>query len=112
MDDKVVIVWTTGEKGTAMNMVLMYAKNAKFRAWWKEVELVIWGASTKLFMDDEDIRKELKECQKVGVVIRACQACARNYGSYDLLVDFGIEVVSFGPILTKYIKDGQKMVTF
>ena len=92
-------------------MVMMYAKNAMIRGWWKQVELVIWGASVTLFLEDEEIRNELKECQKVGVNIRACIACARRYNAVDLLQEFGIEVLSYGPILTQYLKDNQKMIT-
>lgn len=111
MQDKLVIVWTTGDKGTSMNMVLMYAKNALLQGWWKHVELVMWGASTKLVSEDKEVRDELEQCRTAGVVLRACQACARKYNVYDLLVDFGIDVVSYGPILTKYIKEGQKLIT-
>ena len=111
MKEKCVILWTTGDKGTSMNMVLMYAKNAMLRGWWSQVELVIWGASAMLVANDEDIQKEVEVCAEAGVEFRACQACARNYGVYDLLLNLNIKVVSYGPILTQYLKDEQTIIT-
>jgi hypothetical protein len=35
--DKINILWTTGDKITALNMLAIYVLNAKKRGWWKEI---------------------------------------------------------------------------
>lgn len=37
--DKLNILWTTDNKETALNMVIMYATNSKIRVWWKNVNV-------------------------------------------------------------------------
>ena len=105
MSKSLVIIWTNPNKGTGLNMVLMYAKNSLLKKWWDEVEVCVWGEVDKLVTEDEDIKKEIKECQKVGVKMSACQACARNYGVYDQLVELGYNVLSYGPVLTDLLQD-------
>ncbi|NLY36317.1 MAG: DsrE family protein, partial [Tissierellia bacterium] len=48
MENKVTILWTSGDPITAEFMVFMYAENSLIRKWWEEVEIIVWGASTKL----------------------------------------------------------------
>ncbi|NLO58002.1 MAG: DsrE family protein, partial [Synergistaceae bacterium] len=43
---KLVVLWTSGEKETAMSMVMLYSLNSKLKGWWDEVTLLVWGAST------------------------------------------------------------------
>ncbi len=108
MKKSLVILWTNPSKGTGLNMVLMYAKNSLLKGWWDEVEVCIWGETVVLATSDEDIKQEIKECQKVGVKMSACQACARNYGLFDELVSLGYEVISYGPVLTDLIQKKEK----
>ena len=49
---RILVLWTSGEKDTALNMVFMYSLNAKLKGWWDEVTLLVWGASTKLLGTD------------------------------------------------------------
>ncbi|OQB78855.1 MAG: hypothetical protein BWX87_02496 [Bacteroidetes bacterium ADurb.Bin123] len=36
------------EKDTIFNMLTMYAINSKTYRWWQNINVIIWGASTKL----------------------------------------------------------------
>ncbi|MDD4123528.1 MAG: DsrE family protein [Erysipelotrichales bacterium] len=108
MKKSLVILWTNPNKGTALNMLLMYAKNSLLRGWWEEVEVCVWGETVVLATSDQDIINEVKECQKVGVKMSACQACARNYGLYEDLISLGYNVVSYGPILTDLLQKQEK----
>ena len=46
MNDKLNILWTTDNKDTIFNMLSMYTLNSKKRGWWKEVNVILWGAWT------------------------------------------------------------------
>ena len=43
--DKLVVVWTSGDKEVAMKMVFMYSFNAKKYEWWDDITLLVWKAS-------------------------------------------------------------------
>jgi hypothetical protein len=54
--DELLILWTNKDKDTAINMVFMYTENSKIKGWWKDVTLLIWGASANLVSEDKEIR--------------------------------------------------------
>ena len=109
--ERLLVLWTTGDKITAMNMVLMYSHNAKLHAWWDEVTLLIWGAASKLVVEDEEIDGKLAEMLEAGVQIIACKKCAENLGIVERLEKLGIKVFYTGEYLTKWLKSGQRMIT-
>lgn len=111
MNEKLIVLWTTRDVEVAMNMAFMYAKNSKIRGWWKDVELVIWGPSAEVTVNNTIIQNELKEMQNAGVEIKACIACANRYGVTEKLQDLGIEVISMGLPLTEELKAGTKLIT-
>ena len=94
-----------------MNMAFMYARNSKVRGWWDEVDLVIWGPSAEVAVNDKMIQEELKIMQHVGVNIKACIACANRYGVTEKLRDLNIEVISMGPVLTDELQNGTKVIS-
>ena len=104
-DDHLVIVWTSGDPEVALNMVLMYAYNAKKRGWWQNVTLLVWGPSQKLAVENQHVREELARLQGAGVVLEACKACSDRYGVSDELAACSIDVKYMGEPLTAYIKE-------
>ena len=70
---KLVVLWTSGEKITAMNMVMLYCLNSKLKGWWDEVTLLVWGASTGLLAEDGEIQTYLSTLQEAGVEVIACK---------------------------------------
>ena len=92
-------------------MAFMYARNSKVRGWWDEVDLVIWGPSAEVAVNDKMIQEELKIMQHVGVNIKACIACANRYGVTEKLRDLNIEVISMGPVLTDELQNGTKVIS-
>ena len=54
--DKLVVIWSSGDREVALHMVFMYSKNSKLKGWWDEVTLVVWGPSAKLLAEDEEFR--------------------------------------------------------
>ncbi len=89
--DKLLVVWTSGDKDVAENMVFMYTYNAKLQGWWKTVRFLVWGASSKLLAEDQDLQDYLQKMKKAGVELFACKACADIYDIADTLAGLGME---------------------
>lgn len=109
--EKLVIVWTSGDREVALKMVFMYTYNAKKYGWWKDITLLVWGPSSKLLSEDEELQDYVKEMDKIGVNLLACKGCADLYGVGDKLTELGITVKYTGTDLTEFIKENH-VVTF
>lgn len=109
--DKLLILWTSSNKETTLNMVFMFAKNSKKKGWWNEVILLIWGASSKLVAKDEEIQKYIKLLQKEGIRTIACKQCAENYNIVEGLEKQNIEVFYTGEFLSNWLKLDNKIIT-
>jgi hypothetical protein len=109
---KLMVLWTSGDREVALKMVFMYTFNAKKRGWWDEIRFVIWGPSSKLLSEDEELQKGIKEMMGAGVEVQACKACADMYGVSDKLAALGIEVKYMGVPLTDMLKGGWTSLTF
>ena len=109
--NKLMIVWTSRNRETALNMILMYGLNAKKQGWFEQVNLMLWGPSQKLFISDPEIKEEVKKLKAAGVRLLACIACAERYKLTEKLLSEGIEVYGMGPVLTKWLKSEGKIIT-
>ena len=112
MSEKLVVVWTSGDKEVAKNMVFMYSLNAKKRGWFEDVIFIVWGPSSKLLSDDADLQGKVQEMIDDGVKLEACLRCAENYGVVEKLKDLGIDVKLMGEPLSNYLKEDRKVITF
>ena len=78
----------------------MYSLNSIKDGWldkvWDEVNLILWGSSIKLSVEDEEVQTELKKMVENGVSVVACKKCADKMKASNTLKDLGVEV--------KYIK--------
>jgi hypothetical protein len=111
MSEKLLVLWTSGDRETAKNMVFMYTLNAKKKGWFDEVTLVIWGASDTLLAGDEELQGILKEMIELGVKVEACLRCAENLGVEGKLRELGVEVKLMGRPLTDYLKEGRRVLS-
>ncbi|MDC7124111.1 MAG: DsrE family protein [Spirochaetales bacterium] len=111
MNSKLNILWTNADPVTAELMVMMYARNSLARGWWESVQIIIWGATTKLIAENETIRKKLLELQSNGIEINACLVCAEELGVADKLKESGISVKKMGLPLTEILKSEEKLIT-
>lgn len=109
---KLLVVWTSGDRDVAMNMVFMYTYNAKKNDWWENIRFIIWGASTKLLSEDKELQKEIQKMKEIGVEILICKACADIYGVSESFQNLGLEVKYVGKDLTDMLKSGWTTVTF
>jgi hypothetical protein len=110
-NEKLVIIWTSGDKEVATKMVFMYTLNSRKFGWWEDITLVVWGPSQKLLTEDAELQEKIAEMKKAGVTLRACKGCSDQYGISDKLEELGITVKYMGNI-TDFIKEGRHILTF
>lgn len=111
-NEKLVIVWTSGNREVALKMVFMYTYNAKKYKWWEDITLLVWGPSSKLLSEDKELQEYIKKIIESGVVVEACKGCSDMYGVSEKLEELGINVYYTGKVLTDYIKEGRNILTF
>jgi len=111
-NDRLAVIWTSGDPDVAKKMVFLYVYNAKKNNWFKTIRFVIWGASTKLLSEDKELQERIKKMKKIGIELYACKWCSDSYGVSDLLTKLGVNVIYYGKPLTKLIKDDWKILTF
>lgn len=111
-ENSLVVIWTSGDREVALNMVFMYTHNTKLRGGWDDVRLIVWGPSSKLLSEDKELQNKIEEMKKDGILLEACKACADNYGVSKCLEELGINVHYMGWKLTQYIKEGRNIITF
>ena len=109
--DKLVVVWTSGDKEVAEKMVFMYTFNAKKYEWWDDITLLVWGPSAKLLTEDKELQDYVKAMLDVGIHVLACKGCADMYEISDKLEQIGVTVKYTGTDLTNFIKE-RHVITF
>ena len=110
--EKLVILWTSGDREVALKMVFMYAGNAPRNGWWEDITLIVWGPSAPLLVQDSELQEKMAEMVQEGVKLEACKACSDSYGVSDQLAGLGIDVKYMGEPLTAYLKEGCRVLTF
>lgn len=111
--NKLLIVWSSGEKEVAKKLILLYGSVMLPRSYWDEATIMIWGPSAKLLANDDELQKQLKTVQDTGVKFNACVVCSDDYGVSDKLANLGIELIHTGEMLTKALQsDDIKVITF
>ncbi len=108
--EKLTILWTTNDKDTFKNMISMYSLNSIKSGWWDEVTVIIWGGSSRLAGEDEEIQEEIKKLIAGGVKIQACKACAEKLNSAEVLKSIGVEV-KYMRSITGIIKRKEHLIT-
>jgi hypothetical protein len=111
MQKEAKILWTTNNKETSMNMVCLYAHNAKLKGWMNEVTILVWGASQQLIAQDKEIQEKIKAMIKDGVKIVACLKCADNLEITNDLTACNIDVFYTGEFLSEWIQSGDTIIT-
>lgn len=113
MDDsnKLFILWSNSDVLTSDKMVMMYATNSMLNQWWKEVTVIIWGATAKLVAENAMIQGKIKIATHAGVRFSACKACSDQLGVTETLTELGIEVKYWGEGLTDILKERKNLLT-
>jgi hypothetical protein len=111
-EQQLAVVWTSGDIEVAEKVCFMYTHNAKLQGWFDEVVLIVWGPSAKLLSENKELQEQVKRMIADGVKVEACVACANMYGVADQLNAMGIEVKGMGSVLSGYLKENWKVLTF
>lgn len=111
MKKNLIILWTTAERETALKMIIPYAKNARLQGWWEDVTLIVWGASTKLVSEDNDLQTKIKELANHGVKLESCKSCADQFGVSETMIALGFDNKYMGEVLTTYLKSEDQVLT-
>lgn len=109
--EKLNILWTTTNRDTITNMILMYSTNAKQKGLWDEINVIIWGASAKLLGENTAVQAEVCEMIEKGVHVEACLSCADQFGVSETIKSLGVETKYMGEPLTAYLKKGEKILS-
>jgi hypothetical protein len=110
-EDKLVVLWTSGDREVALKMVFMYTYNAKKFEWWNDITLLVWGPSQKLLTEDAELQEYVKKMIADGIEVLACKGCADQYGISEKLKEIGVTVRYTGKDLTNFIKE-RHLITF
>ena len=110
-NNRLLILWTSGDPLTARDMVLLYAVNAIKHNWWDEVTLLVWGAADSLIAGNNEIQAGIRQAIAAGVRVIACKHCAEEQNAAIILESLGIEVFYTGEFLTDWLKSGSQTLT-
>ncbi len=105
------ILWTTGDVDTSLHMVLMYATRCMAYHLWDKVVVILWGASDKLAAENQQVQEAMQVAMHEGVTFTACVACARQLGLVEPLEALGVDLIGWGPPLTKILKNNEALIT-
>jgi len=104
-------LWTNADPVTSEHMVFLYTMNAKKKQWFDEKRIIIWGQTSKLAVENENIRNLIKIAISEGVVVDGCLACARALGVEKELKDLGVNLSYMGQSSTKVVKNDEFLLT-
>lgn len=109
--EKLVVLWTSGDREVALKMVFMYTLNSKLRGWWEDVCLIVWGPSSRLLSEDQELQDYIAKIKDAGVELLACRACTDSYGVSGKLEQLGVNVKYMGQPLTSFLKGDCRIIT-
>ena len=110
--EKLAVLWVSGDPDVAEKSCLMYTHAAKRNGWFDEVVLIVWGSSSRLLAENEDLQEKVKAMIKDGVILEACISCSNMLGVTDELKALGIDVKGMGVPLSNYLKSGYHVLTY
>lgn len=110
-NEKLTVLWTSGDREVALKMLFMYTINGKAKGWWNDITIIIWGPSAMLLSKDKGLQEQVKKAMHVGITFEACRACADLYGVIAELEELNIDVKFMGEPLTQRIKDKVNLIT-
>ncbi len=110
--EKLAVLWVSGDPDVAEKSCLMYTHAAKRNGWFDEVVLIVWGSSSRLLAENEDLQEKVKAMIKDGVILEACISCSNMLGVTEELKALGIDVKGMGVPLTNYMKSGYHILTY
>jgi hypothetical protein len=113
MKNRLLIVWSSGEKEVAKKLVLLYGSVMLERKYWDEATIMIWGPSAQILAEDKELQEQMLKVKDSGVSFNACVVCTDDYGVSDKLKELGVELIHTGEMLTEALQSEDiKVITF
>ena len=110
MSDKALVIIATGEVEKALTG-LMWAHNAMQYGWMEEVQVIFFGPSQNLVLEDERVAKYAEQIGKAQKPI-ACKFLSDRDGNSEQIEAAGVDVKYVGPIIASLLKDGYASLVF
>lgn len=107
---KICILWKTGSRTDIETLVIPYILNSKKKAWWDEVEVIIWGESQQVIANEPNYQTSVEEMIKLGISVLACKSCADKLCVTDLLQGLQVDVQYTGQLLSDRLQDTEYQV--
>jgi hypothetical protein len=104
MSSKLLVIIASGDREKALT-ALMYAKNTIKYGWIEDVQVMFFGPSENLLVNDTDVTNSAAELAGLGRPI-ACKFLSDRDGISEMIEDMGIVVDYVGTIIADLIKDG------
>ncbi len=105
------VLWTNADPITSEHMVLLYSINAKKRGWFDQVNLIIWGSTSALVVDNPTIKELVLKAIKEGLNVVGCLHCAQQLGKEKALTEMGVKLSYMGQPLSDIIKNKENLLT-
>ena len=112
MAGKVFVMLSSGDKEKATLVGLVYPLNAAKYKWMDEVKVIVFGPSSRLVAEDQEVQRMLKDCEAAGVEVLVCKWCADELGVSGAIEQAGFKVLYVGEIMSQLLKDGWASLTF
>lgn len=111
MKKELLVLWTTDNKETILNMICLYTYNAKIKGWFDEVTLLVWGASQQVLSEDIEIQAKIKDMQQAGIRVIACKKCCENMYIEKQLASCDVEIFYTGELLSDWMNLGKPFLS-
>lgn len=108
---KLVVLWKSDNLIDIQELITPYIIASKKNKWWDVVEVIIWGASQKIIIDNEDVKRRISLMLKQNIKVHACKKCAEDLGIVDELTKLNINVMYTGELLTAFLQSDAKVIT-
>ncbi|RLF60823.1 MAG: hypothetical protein DRN37_02030 [Thermoplasmata archaeon] len=110
MSSKVLVIIATGEEEKALTGV-MYAYKTMSEGWLDEVQVMFFGPSERLLVQNGEIAKMAKELCAVQQPI-ACKFISDRDGISEQIEGLGVKVEYVGTVIADFIKQGYVPMVF
>lgn len=102
--ENLLIVISSDNLDSTMKFPLLYGGVSLPRGYWREVQIMFWGASIELLSKNKEMQEKVVLMQKDGVIFSSCIVCAEDYGVVEELEALGVSCNHTGELLTLALK--------
>ena len=109
-EERLVVLWRSGDPELFHHACYTFALNAKRFRWFEEVTVFVWGPSEKLLLEDAEIQAKVAKMRKAGVEVIAEIDPAIEY-DIELELRKVVPVTILSQRLVEHLKNGSRVIT-